>query len=84
MAKGPTEMVGPCLYGVLSCNTAPERSSVGFIRKYFVTSKLFKQSMATRFVYLPVLTGFPVFHWGHAVFFHEGPGEIGVVVKTTI
>ena len=56
MAKGPTEMVGPCLYGVLSCNTAPERSSVGFIRKYFVTSKLFKQSMATRFVCLPVLT----------------------------
>ena len=52
----PTEMVGPCLYGVLSCNTAPERSSVGFIRKYFVTSKLFKQSMATRFVCLPVLT----------------------------
>lgn len=49
-------MVGPCLYGVLSCNTAPERSSVGFIRKYFVTSKLFKQSMATRFVCLPVLT----------------------------
>lgn len=26
------------------------------IRKYFVTSKLFKQSMATRFVCLPVLT----------------------------
>ena len=40
--------------------------------------------MATRFVYLPVLTGFPVFHWGHAVFFHEGPGEIGMVVKTTV
>ena len=49
-------MVDPCLYGILSCNTAPERSGVGFIRKYFVTSKLFKQLMATRLVCLPVLT----------------------------